>query len=86
MPQGLYRRKALLAPEIAGADPDRPQLWTADLDHGGDAPGDVVGVHQQGGVRAQHLALRSEGVRLAVVQQGERVRGGARGGDAVACA
>ena len=70
--------------QVAGVDPDRAELGPGDLDGGADGLGDVVGVDQQGGAAAQRVDLGREGVPLAVVQQGEGVRAGADGGDAVA--
>src|SRR5690606_30203298 len=54
------------------------------LDGGADRLGHVVGVHQQRGALAEGVDLGAEGVPLAVVQQGEGVRGGADGRDVVA--
>ena len=63
-----------------------PSSGPGDLDRGPDALGDVVRVDQQRGVRAERVHLGPERGRLVVVQQRERVRGGAGGRHAVSAA
>ena len=67
-----------LGDEIAGVQADGPEL-PAGGPRGGHRPfdtaGDVVGVHQQGGPRAHGRDLGGEGLLLAVVDEGEGVRG-----------
>ncbi len=76
--------------EVAGVDADATELGAGDLDGGFHSLGDVVGVHQQGGVHAEGVDLGLEGGGLvggAVVvdvEQGPGVGGGAGGGDTVA--
>src|SRR5690606_23231324 len=72
--------------EVAGVDADGAELRAGDAHGGLDTAGDVVGVHQQGGVGAHLLDLGAERGFLGVVQQDERVRDGAACGDAVAAA
>ena len=64
--------------EVAGVDADGAQLGAGHLDAEPDRLGDVVGVDQQRGAGAQRGDLGAERVRLAVVQERERVRAGAR--------
>ncbi|SCF64248.1 hypothetical protein GA0115256_108710 [Streptomyces sp. DconLS] len=70
--------------QIAGIDTYRAQLGPGHLHRRTDRLGDVVRVHQQRGAGAEGVHLGPEGVPLVVVQQGEGVRGGADGRDAVA--
>ena len=69
--------------EVAGVQPRRPEPGAGDLPRGAHRGLHVVGVHQHGGAGALGGELGAEGVLLAVEQQREGVRGGARGGDAV---
>ncbi len=70
--------------QVPGVDAHRAQLGPGHLHRRTDRFGDVVGVHQEGRVPAEGVHLGLEGVPLAVVEQGEGVRGGADGRDAVA--
>ena len=72
--------------EVAGVEPHGAERRPGDLDREPDRLGDVVGVDEQGRADAQRVDLGAEGVGLGVVQQGEGVRGGARGRHAVALA
>ncbi len=69
--------------EVAGVDPHGAQLGAGHLDGGAHGLPQVVGVDQQGGAPAHRVDLRPEGVPLAVVDEGEGVRRGPGGRDAV---
>ena len=63
-----------------------PSVGSGHLDGGADRRGDVVGVDQQRGPRAERVDLGRERGPLAVVQQHEGVRAGAAGRHAPALA
>ena len=72
------------AVEVAGPELGAIRLDSGDLDRRPDALVDVEGVDEQRRPRPQGGHLGAEGGFLVVVQQGERVRAGARRRDAVA--
>ena len=72
--------------QVARVDAHGTEAGAGKLDRVADALLDVVGVDEERGADAECVDLSLERLSFAVVQQGERVRGGAHGGHAEAAA